>query len=72
MSTTGFDIQKWDRCYVLADECGLKVQTSGDFFEITHKNSGLTCGKIHTLDEVFSYLCGYTAGQSKTVYKRKI
>jgi len=62
MSTTCSDIQKFDYCKLKAKNNDIVIIVAGDGFELKHRKNYNFLGKIGTLEELFSYLCGYEAG----------
>ena len=53
----GYDVQKWKRCEELAQTCGVSFEIYNAFRLIDAR--GFTLGTLGTVDEVFSFLCGY-------------
>ena len=57
-----YDIIKWNRCNELAEKCSVEMDIDEKF--VLYKNlendeRGSILGAFNTVDEVYSFLCGY-------------
>ncbi|KKU86985.1 MAG: hypothetical protein UY18_C0050G0013 [Microgenomates group bacterium GW2011_GWF2_47_9] len=62
--TTAFDIQKYERCIEMAEEHEMTIEVrGGSGFAL--KRGKRFFGVLATVDELYSYLCGYSAGKDE-------
>ena len=64
MSSTGYDIQKYNHCLMKAKKNSLTISTSGDKVCLFQKDN-LTAGYFKNINNLFEFLCGYEAGYDK-------
>jgi len=63
--TTGFYVQRWNLCIKKAEKLNIKIDIVGDWFALYSTDRKTNLGRMQTVDEVFSYLCGYEAARPK-------
>lgn len=56
-------VSKWLMCKEKAKDTGLDVDYLGDIFKVTGAN-GRHLGMFSTVDDVYSFLCGYEWGHA--------
>ena len=51
------DIEKWQRACEIAKRCNLKIKLKETFS--VEKPNELAAARVESLDELFTFLCGY-------------
>ena len=62
----GYDVQTWLTCIEKINMNELTYELHGEFIHIKDKNK-LMLGSFKSVEDLFSYLCGYETGLSKGV-----
>jgi len=65
MSTTALDIQKFNLCEYKARENDIIIDVKSEGFLLTRRSDYCILGKILTVEEMYSYFCGYESGLDK-------
>lgn len=62
----GYDAQKYELCKVRAANYELQIELCGYRIKLSGKKKEY--GYFHTVDELFSFLCGYDAAKAEVVF----